>query len=385
MVDIITLPDNNVGFMSDLPIQGGWVHVRYIRKLLVEKKDPDYARLAEDPKKLVAIELLLAKLEKRLSHCVKRLKDKGIYCDRCFGIYEKLAKSGDPATVARVHMYTLGVDPDGAGLFDSNIPERVWWKALDMTMLVHEPKIHEDPDASYTPLIYDHVTELYFNVLQFLFGEGIVDQLKAQSEFQSETDRKYGELEECIRQQEALINGHEDQTALIRSMRQSIGELRDDFVKERRQWDKREMSYRRTIRELKAKLPGCVPEDGHDTGSGDLGTEEAPHAAAEAREPVVHDLPESGIIFAGADHNLVKKLQLLYPDWLFIETDNRAFPNRPDTRAIFVWSTQMSHAVTERLNSYYGKSVPRFYVTRTNVGALIQEMTARWSEFQESM
>lgn len=378
MVNIVTGPDGRTAVVSDMPIQGSWLHVSNLYKLLMESEDPFFAELRKDPAKPAAVANLEACLRKRLDHCLRRLRQKNVWKPTCLDIYDSLVKSEDPVARSKAHMYLLGIDPRQEGLFDAEIPDEVWWMAMDMTMLDKEEAIYSDAYAMYTPAIYRHETELYFNVLQFLFGRALMDNLNIVNNHKDKTAGRMAELERANAALTAELDAARRALPDAEAIKSSASALRSDFDAYRRDFEKERLGYLRRIRKLES-----AAEDGSNKAKVQDAPEPENQPKAAARPALRHELPGEGIVFAGGDHNLLKKLALLYPDWTFIETNNANFPRQPGVRAIFLWSTQMSHAVGMRLDAQYGPDIPRLYVTRTNVAALSEEMADRWSEWVE--
>lgn len=84
-------------------------------------------------------------------------------------------------------------------------------------------------------------------------------------------------------------------------------------------------------------------------------------------------LPQSGVLFAGGNQNMLKKLQKKYPDWAYVSTENAPLPT--NVQIIFVMTNHvLNHGVWSRLNLFYQGREQMRYVQATNIGKLEEEM-----------
>ncbi len=375
MFDIVMTPNGGFAIESSQPIHASWTHLSVFSRM-IGAGDPRMPDLSDDPRKKPALDGHVDRMHRRLLHALKRLKSKGLYADTLDRLYAMMAKETDAVVLSRYQMYAFAVDPYEEGTPAIPLSDDVWCHAIELTMMTHEFDVYSDPNAACTPAIYDHVPDLWLTVIAVATGTELPRLIKRLSTYrellEEATDALRAKPDAAQKPAPEPTRG----PTVDPDRDDVIKELRGQLAKERRNREKDRLGYERRIREIRAAVKSPEKPDTIQTPDEPV-PDESPAA------PTIHDLPDDGVIFVGGDHNLHKRLRLIYPEWTFLSTRNLNFQAQPTTRAIFVWSNQMSHAVQSRLDRLYGPDVPRLYVTKTNVGALDAEMTRLWSDHVE--
>jgi len=89
------------------------------------------------------------------------------------------------------------------------------------------------------------------------------------------------------------------------------------------------------------------------------------------------ELPEDNVLFIGGSVNLVKKLKVQHPSWIFI--DSTVYNSYPQCGVIFVCAQALAHKTFYRLTKEYGRNL--VYCGGTNIERLTESMQRGYTAF----
>lgn len=378
MINVKVMPDGSVGIESNLPIATSYTHLVRALQMIQDEEDPELAKIGQDPYRMMALNQHVEKLRNRLNHALKRLKDKHYHADTLSNLISLPVKAKDAHAVVAMQMHVFDLYTESKGTYETEITDEFWLRAIDLTMAITEPSIYEDPEAMFTPALYQHLDLLYIVLIGTVHGNAILETLRGIHEYRelfSENTEKVNSFVNEMQETKARADAQEKK---VTEHKDVIRELQEGMITDRRAWEKARLGYEHEIQDLKRQLAAT-----QDANAGQPAPEQGKPATETVipEERVWHDLPEENLVFVGGDQNMTKKLAIMYPGWTFIDSQSRNFSGKTKAKAIFVWSGHMSHATTQRINRVYEDSVPRLYVTKTNIAALVREMTEVWSDY----
>lgn len=98
----------------------------------------------------------------------------------------------------------------------------------------------------------------------------------------------------------------------------------------------------------------------------------------EAPPAPIAELPDDGVLFLGGHWNMVKKIQQLHPNWIFITDDAFKPFSNIHVKYVFYWTNHSSHTMMENVFSKLAPGADIMYVTATNMERLEKEMLERF-------
>lgn len=321
--------------------------------------------------------------EKRVSHCLRRLKAKKLYGETDDDVLD-LMRGHDMATsfMSRELIYSA--------LFvvqQTKIPEDLWKTAIEMTVYLTHREVFFQADALYAAVVERNLETLYTLVLllhgvvagNFLYkrlqsyfyeggmeefmeacasvaqvNEGTQKELKRYAAAKAQSDKRASdaaaELDKARRENERLRKQLLGRDAKIRALERVLESSEEDNDDEQ---------------ELVLDDTCDVPET----------------AVSDVELP---DLPESGVWFVGGAEPLRKRLMALYPDWNFIDAKDDAFAIPQRCTAVFLFYKHISHKIANRVRDNMPKSAKLFYVSSCNVNLLVRDMKEQYAAAQDA-
>lgn len=287
---------------------------------------------------------------------LKSLKQKGLYQKNV----DHLAQNEGFLNITEL-LSMLSTIEDAKGIdkfLDSEIPERIWINAIEITMcLYNKDQVKKGPD-NYIFEIKEHIKELYV-IAYFLWANEY--QLK---EFKEKQNKKTSK--EPQKEKSHIKEKIEKKT---RDLQQELENEKEKNKKEeerlKRELAKREKEIEHLKKLLKKKeniekeTEVEKPVDSPETAV------EPQEISGEEYKKVV--LPEKGVVFLGGHENLIKKLRMRHSEWKFVNKEGGFSFSATKTKLVFYYSEQISHGMAQHLAAKIPENTPLIYITGTNL------------------
>lgn len=340
---------------------------------------------------------------KRLSHTLKRIKDKGYYTNnatRLTAISGRL--SATTPNIFDSLRQSIDFFADAIDWEDVEISDTVWHLAIDSVMSIYHPEIHADPFAMYAPLIDSEIDKILTWALFLAYIRAqdfelacLLCEIEDDSPF-DEADYEEDEEDEEEDEEGVSISALLENTQALEAARQRIAELEHALAREKRARQKEVMKLEHRLDAIQKESQGKIlslkeqntqlmefilhmdtPKT-QDAEEEDEGTPPPPQGP-EKKEYAL-PLPESRVLFLGGHPNLLKKVEAKHPDWQFLNDDNfRSRPVGSSVDVIFFWSAHSSHSLRNKVFPDLTNLPPVVYVAATNIDRLEQEMLAGYN------
>lgn len=324
------------------------------------------------------------RFHERSNHALRRLKDKKLYTD----VYENLIdlccqhKLVDAYTTTTIAMFS--VSPD---YFRSCISDETWKLSIDLTMYLMERDMFLDMDCRYMPRLEQHIGVLYTIVALMFCGRecyAVAAGLYVASEIDRDRlnrieSRSKPELDEAnlqIQRQNQKIQRLEKQVADLR--KELLQAQKAEIVVEK---DNEIERQRAEIESLKEKIQDLTDET--------MGL----HARADEYLDMLQSmdgamnlpaLPEDGVLFVGGHANFVKKVKQVYPNWRYIDSENRSFGTFGNVTCLFLYVNHLSHSTYHKIKNSVAPDTPIFYVDDINLDKLEISMRVQYDAWLKS-
>lgn len=304
---------------------------------------------------------LREKLTGRLSHALKRIKDKGYYAEKVSRLLSIGKKTGAmPEINSKLLGHAIGLVGGNINLDSISISEDIWFASIDTAMATHHYEVYSDLEKSYGPYIDAEISTIFTYVL---FLSCIQDQ-----------SLEIDDLVETLMEQEDLVDAAKKQakvqtknaapttapdTKALEAAQQRIKELEHTLTAEKRAHQKAVMKLEHqladaqkdaqkqilSLKEQNTRLMEFILHQDAPEASNE--TEDTPPAPQTPdKTEYAFRLPESRVLFLGGHRNLTKKVEAKHPDWQFMNTDNyRSRPAGSTIDVVFFWTAHSSHAL----------------------------------------
>ena len=94
-----------------------------------------------------------------------------------------------------------------------------------------------------------------------------------------------------------------------------------------------------------------------------------------SRENIANmELPQKGVLFLGGHQNMIKKLRLQFPKWIYVTDDQLKRCTCINQTVVFYWTRHSSHKMMQYVYRKLPNNANIIYVTATNLPLLIEQM-----------
>lgn len=327
--------------------------------------------------------------EKRMDHAMAALVRKGIYGESYADLCAAASKLDLPEAEAALDLLLSHMET--GVIRGKTIDRKTWEGAIELTMLLHEPKVFLDEKAMLAPFLLPHAASLFVCAVLLAYAKAVHRKVTEQNnalDKLNEACEDMGGIGGLISVAKSVGSyAVVDRDALIRKHKAERLTLEERLKDAERKTAKTESA---ALAPLRAELAFVKAEN--ET----LRTKLAEQAArlsslcedlwaartnpGESGSGVLIELPKEGVVFAGGHPNMVKNLRERFPAWRYIDADDRNFPAFTAAEIVFIWSEHMSHPTYQRLMSMLPSGCPVRYCYGTNPDRLLSDMRKNYTE-----
>lgn len=339
----------------------------------------------------------------RLSHTLKRIKDKGYYANDATRLVKISGKLGvSVQNMLDSLMYSVESVADAISWEDVDLPETAWRLAIDSVMSIYHPEAHADPFTMYAPFIDAEIDKILTWVLflsyirtqdtELTYSLCRMEDQVPPNEADCEKDKDEGDaLSATLLANAKALEASKQRIAELeralthekRTHQKEIMKLEHQLADIQKTTQKKILSLREQNTQLMEFILHMDTPKTQDAEEEDEGTP-LPPQAPEKKEYAL-PLPESRVLFLGGHPNLLKKVEARHPNWQFMNDGNyRSRPASNTADVIFFWTAHSSHSLPQKAFSDLGNIPPIVYVTATNIDRLEQEMLAGYNAFNST-
>ena len=260
-------------------------------------------------------------------------------------------------------------------------------------------KVFLDRDAYFGPYIDQNIGEIYELVLIFahLHHAGIAIDKMVEELNTLKANASPVSIAPTQNPQANLPQKQENDSKRIDALTRQISELKSALSSEKRAHDKTTLRLEHDLeqlrRESELKINSLKEQNAQlmefilhldDDDDDPLEEIEDPHVTETIpEEEFPFALPEKGALFLGGHRNLVKKIEALHPDWLYLSDDNMRTRGAKNIDVIFFWTGHSSHKLQWKVFSDLKDIPPVVYVTATNIEQLEREMLSGYNDLKK--
>lgn len=327
---------------------------------------------------------------KRMDHALAALKRKGLYGESFADLYEIAAKKDLHKPYALLELF---MEHSQYGIVRGKvIDDKTWEAAIELTMLQQEPAIFLDKSIMLAPYLEPHCDALFLNAVFMACFTTIQKRMNEQNDAMdllNEAAEGVGGIGNLIAVAKfATVHAVAEKEQMQKSFDAKIADLQKQLAKEQERAEKAEKALRAPIERAEATAMSRVEALERELAEKNARIEvlierlwDAKYQTqTEEKEAKLLDLPEKGVIFIGGHPNMVKHLKNRFPDWRFIDGDDRNFKDLGAPSVIFIWFEHISHPTYHRIMTFAPDACPVRYCNATNQNRLIGEMKQAWTD-----
>lgn len=330
---------------------------------------------------------------KRMDHALTALKRKGLYGESFADLYEIAAKKDLHKPYALLELFM--VHSQYGIVRGKIIDNKAWEAAIELTMLQWEPVAFLNKNIMLAPYLEPHCDALFLNAIFMAYFTAIQKRMNEQNDAMdllNEAAEDIGGLGNLIAAAKfATIHSVAEKEQMQESFAAEIANLQEQIAKERERAEKAEKALRAPIKRAEttamqralALERELAEKNAHIEALIERLWDAKRQVQTEEKEAELLDLPERGVIFIGGHPNMVKHLKNRFPDWRFIDGDDRNFKDLGSPSVIFIWFEHISHPTYHRIMTFAPDACPIRYCNATNQNRLIEEMKRAWTELKQ--